>query len=466
MKKNLTTAIFLIGCLLATAQPATISGTWERRSNDVVLYSINTGTLERVAIYTVDENNRNFSFAFTPPAEGAFYVIGNTREGAPSGKHLFYFKPGDRLELVIQNDSTYMLIGNSNSKENQAIAAWQNHVLQLQNSSLFPMRFRPEPFLPLLEQITQTPFQATLTGNKAFDETFAQIRRFDILYYAGRFARMPRGQGHNASEFFRSMRFSEVSNSTAVLQYPFAFDLLSGVFFVESQIRGESFSPQRRMAAVVNDTLRGEMFLNHLQHLTDMATLNVWREQYEKYLFSDAQKQRLQNHITHLTELAAQPQEAAPRRDNNQRVPLATNTPAPNFTYNNTEGKPVSLSDFKGKVVYIDIWATWCGPCRAEIPHLKALKEKYKDNENLVIIGISADAVGDVQRWKDFVTAQELTGVQLHGRTDGDDDVAALFGVRALPHFVLIDKQGNIASGQAPRASSADIVPMIERLLQ
>jgi thiol-disulfide isomerase/thioredoxin len=222
------------------------------------------------------------------------------------------------------------------------------------------------------------------------------------------------------------------------------------------------------MAAVTNDTLRGEMFLNTLPNLTSAATLNAWRERYEKDLFSDAQKQRLQNHIAHLAEQAAQPQDEAPRGNNNQRVPLAANTPAPNFTYNDINGNPVSLSDFKGKVVYIDIWATWCGPCRQEIPHLKALKEKYKDNENIVIIGISADGLreAEVQRWRDFVINQELTGVQLHGRTDGDDDVAALFGVRALPHFVLIDQQGYIVSGHAPRASSADIVPMIEQLLQ
>ena len=84
---------------------------------------------------------------------------------------------------------------------------------------------------------------------------------------------------------------------------------------------------------------------------------------------------------------------------------------APTFKYLDINGKEVSLSDLKGKYVYIDIWATWCGPCTGELPHLKEL-EKKMHGKKIVFVSISCDK--DKAAWEKMVKEKGLEGVQLH----------------------------------------------------
>ena len=84
---------------------------------------------------------------------------------------------------------------------------------------------------------------------------------------------------------------------------------------------------------------------------------------------------------------------------------------APTFKYLDINGKEVSLSDLKGKYVYIDVWATWCGPCQYELPHLKEL-EKKMHGKKIVFVSISCDK--DKAAWEKMVKEQGLGGVQLH----------------------------------------------------
>ena len=79
------------------------------------------------------------------------------------------------------------------------------------------------------------------------------------------------------------------------------------------------------------------------------------------------------------------------------------NSQSPTFDYLNYAGGQTKLEDLKGKYVYIDVWATWCGPCLAEIPHLKKVEAAYHD-KNIVFLSISIDVKKDYEKWKKFVT--------------------------------------------------------------
>lgn len=144
---------------------------------------------------------------------------------------------------------------------------------------------------------------------------------------------------------------------------------------------------------------------------------------------------------------------------------LAKGAVAPAFKLPDTKGKLVSLSDFKGKVVYLDMWATWCGPCLKEIPYLKLLKEKFK-NKDVEMITISIDT--KVDAWLAKVAAMKMEGIQLidsHGSENSK--IAKDYKIYGVPHFVLIDKNGRIASAFAPRPSSAeDVEKQINDLLK
>lgn len=135
---------------------------------------------------------------------------------------------------------------------------------------------------------------------------------------------------------------------------------------------------------------------------------------------------------------------------------------SPKFSYQDISGKKISLDDFKGKLVYIDVWATWCGPCIQEIPALKQLKEDYK-SKNVEIISISIDVQKDFDKWKKMVAEKQLKGVQLFADNDWKSEFVKAYGIDAIPRFLLIDKNGNILSADAPRPSDKEIRELFDK---
>ena len=125
---------------------------------------------------------------------------------------------------------------------------------------------------------------------------------------------------------------------------------------------------------------------------------------------------------------------------------------SPNFKYEDINGKTVSLQDFEGKYVYIDVWATWCAPCIKQIPYLKELEEDYHD-KNIVFISISVDKEKSKSKWKKFVKKKNLVGVHLFSDNSFDSAFMETYLVKSIPRFILIDPEGKIVNPDAPRPS-------------
>lgn len=134
--------------------------------------------------------------------------------------------------------------------------------------------------------------------------------------------------------------------------------------------------------------------------------------------------------------------------------------PSPDFKAVDINGKEYSLADFRGRYVYIDIWATWCGPCRQEIPHLKALEARYKDAQ-IEFVSLSTD--DDKAKWEKMVKEEQLSGVQLYlGRESSFLDA---YQVSGIPRFILLDKEGKILDKNMQRPSNkytADLIDALE----
>jgi len=122
--------------------------------------------------------------------------------------------------------------------------------------------------------------------------------------------------------------------------------------------------------------------------------------------------------------------------------------PAPSFSLESNLGTKHSLKDFKGKVVYLDLWASWCHPCRDETPYLKELNEKYSGRNDIALISVSIDESPD--RWKKALEEDKPTWLQL---IDKENLVWASYVANVIPQFVIIDKKGNIVNFDAPRPS-------------
>ncbi|MEZ5031736.1 MAG: TlpA disulfide reductase family protein [Saprospiraceae bacterium] len=151
---------------------------------------------------------------------------------------------------------------------------------------------------------------------------------------------------------------------------------------------------------------------------------------------------------------------------------LPNGSPSPSFSdFENIDGTTTSLSDLKGHYVYVDVWATWCGPCKAEIPHLKEVEQAYHDrNIRFVSLSIDDDRThGDSwdkarEDWKAMVAEKELGGIQLFAPNGWKTDFVTAYKINGIPRFILIDPDGNIVSPDAPRPSSSKLKELLDSL--
>lgn len=136
---------------------------------------------------------------------------------------------------------------------------------------------------------------------------------------------------------------------------------------------------------------------------------------------------------------------------------LAKGNAAPIYEGLTPDSVSRSLADYKGKVVYVDVWATWCGPCRAEFPNSKILKNEYKDEEDLVFMYVSIDS--DKPAWKRYLEKDpEFTGEHLFTAGAWDSEICKAYNIMSIPRYLLIDKEGKIADSNAPRPSSGEVI--------
>ncbi len=145
-------------------------------------------------------------------------------------------------------------------------------------------------------------------------------------------------------------------------------------------------------------------------------------------------------------------------------IKLSKGQPSPKFIdYENYAGGTTSLDDLKGKYVYVDVWATWCGPCIREIPSLKKIEKQYHD-KNIAFVSMSVDRKTDYDKWRKMVEEEELSGIQLYAPKGNKSEFYTNYGIMGIPRFILIDPEGNIVNANAPRPSSEKLIETFNEL--
>ncbi len=120
------------------------------------------------------------------------------------------------------------------------------------------------------------------------------------------------------------------------------------------------------------------------------------------------------------------------------------------------------LDQYKGKVVYLDFWASWCSPCRKEMPHSQKLQETFK-GQDVVFLYISVDR--NAQQWLNMIEKLSLTGEHYRANNIVHTQLNEQFSVRSIPRYIMIDKEGKVVSAHANRPSNSAVVEDIKKLL-
>ena len=137
------------------------------------------------------------------------------------------------------------------------------------------------------------------------------------------------------------------------------------------------------------------------------------------------------------------------------------NAVAPSFTLSDKSGKALSLSDLKGKIVVIDVWATWCLPCRETLPAFLAWREKYKTQSEICFLTISIDDENAKDKWLQFLKDYKMDGIELFA----DKNFIKDYAVSSIPRYVFVDKEGKIIDGYAPHSISPDFEVLIQKAI-
>ena len=318
-------------------------------------------------------------------------------------------------------------------------------------------------FFPLLEEKLDKlgSYKVKKTKNKAFDTSFADYRKYDMLFNAVQFiytVRSAHPQKEDFIDYYRQIDIPALARTTSILNYPDGARLLVNAFMLRSMVSGipatgnKRLSPVEAMlkedvAMIGNDTIKGEIALMFSGMSKTKVGLEQYKQEYGGFLVTDSQKKRWQRIEDNFKENAG------------KKAPI-------NFTFPDAGGNNVSLSDFRGKLVYIDIWATWCGPCKKEMPAMKALEAEYKDNQNIVFMGVSIDASKNIQKWKDFLVSEQLPGVQLFAGDMAGPTLSKPYNIKGIPRFMLVDKDGSLIYVDAPRPSSSEIRAVLNDALK
>lgn len=202
-----------------------------------------------------------------------------------------------------------------------------------------------------------------------------------------------------------------------------------------------------------------DKFRKYIQEEKDSLLKNYFYSTLEKYKLTDAfRKAQVDDFESHFKWMKKQIEQ--------QKAQKPKGEMSTGFTYENYEGGKTSLSDFKGKYVYIDVWASWCGPCVKEIPSLKKLEEKYH-SKKIAFISISVDE--NKQKWKNAILEHKLKGIQLWSKNawnNQNDAFMKSYAISSIPRFILLDPEGKIIDGNAPRPSNPKIQEILDSLLK
>ncbi|WMI64132.1 TlpA disulfide reductase family protein [Aestuariibaculum sp. YM273] len=455
----LASCLFIVNMLHAKSKTnlTTVTGhlNFESKTGQVTLHHVVDGQLE-VHSTTLVNQDGDFGFQIPVKVPGFYFVDYGQYNDRLRGQVIrLYIQPGLEIKMDI-NEGDYILKGKKNG---------YNDLVQKANSINNTFReynrigglITYKDFFPFLEdegtKMVEAFKQSINTKDKDFNELLKLAVQADYeteLYMFFQLPRVAHPEKDNRPQQYRDLFSDGIKFSN-----PDVLKLDNGVMWMYRYFyyyRYHLDAPVPKLEIIENDIKHiSDVKIKEIYILAMLKRIKFKPEEYEKiipplykYLTSEKSKNYTLEYEKQL------------HKDKGQA--------GFEFTYEDVDGNPVSFADFRGKFVYIDVWATWCGPCKKQIPYLKELEHDYK-GKDIVFVSISVDKIKDKQKWIDFVRSEDLGGVQLMVDNDFSSGIAKNYEINAIPRFLLFDKEGKIISTDAMRPSDPLLKEQFDELL-
>ncbi len=460
----LVLANLVSACNQQEMNQAVISGSIKGETSIVKLElnKVENGELSVLTSLYLQEGN-NFGFVTDVKKPGLYVITLFNAEGQKlvTDHYLnrFYLTNKEHVQIQIDEDGYQLL--SANLKENKVLSEWNQQVDTLftfaypfQRSSTFKEFF---PLLPRYQGYAND-FKAKInTENNAFNQLMTYLVDADIAMAGLMHVFTPHPEHPQNSDFipyFHELINNDLLATTQLLSFPTGRTLLNLQPKLWHRLTQEKpgrdqmkryFQSLRNY--VSNDTLKGYVALNELVHYKSYDESFIeFKDDVKRYILNDYVSEQFIQH-----ELAIRT--------------FGLGAQGFNFKGVDVNGKEKALADFKGKLVYVDVWATWCGPCKKEIPELKKLEKAFR-GQDIEFISYSVDEPKDKEKWRKYIKDNDLTGIQLIGDKGFRSDVAEAYGITSIPRFMLFDREGKVISTDALRPSDPAVKEFIKRYLK
>nr|WP_315242265.1 TlpA disulfide reductase family protein [uncultured Flavobacterium sp.] len=430
---------------------------WNKKEAD---YALISGVItHKSADWKIVSKDQSFSQTLKIDAQGKFSDTLRVKEGIYflyDGKNFAQLYIENGAAIVVNADAadfnkTIKFSGKGSEATNYLAAKQQAEDKLMGDQKAFYMLEEAE-FKAKSKQI-KAGLETVLNGVKGLSESYKTKEKRNLNYsylakldnyekYHEYFAAKP---GFKVSQGFLSeldglsfenledFNFSEDYKKMIVSHHMKQAEILS-----KSGSLAEDVAAIKSIGTVSNETIKNELLFS--MAAVGITTTADLKSYYKEFMAASSNEDN----------------KKAVTQSYNKLLIVDKGQPSPKFVnYENNQGGKTSLADLKGKYVYIDVWATWCGPCMAELPFLKKMEEKY-EGKNITFVSISADKASAHDKWKKMIVDKKLGGIQLIADKDFDSQFLKDYSIMAIPRFILLDPAGNIISSNAPRPAEED----------
>jgi thiol-disulfide isomerase/thioredoxin len=442
-------------------KPATINCTlhgFKKEANPnwlpggVILYKIKNGTAVKLDMQRPDAGGI-FSYK-VDVKEGIYFLAKPSKDEA--FKHVLYLKAGETKKIDFYKDYDSSVVERPNA-ETRSLQAWTNtfnrYAAAAQRKPTESYRLYDE-----LKKYASSLLKSAKTTNIYFNGWLADKIDTDVKYFRSanffHFGRLNGTYDSSAAvqSFYQPLNDKNIINDARLLRSEHGMELLNYTFAywklkegsTTEQLVANLFSPENAVE-ISNGPVKIAFLLYKMPAIKQYEDFLKYVKPY-KALFTTAE------------------QKALYQKRYEELYLFAKGTPGYDFKLKDVNDKFYTLSAFKGKVVVIDIWAMWCGPCLNEMPYFEKVEEAFKERDDVVFIGLSHDGLAKKEVWKKFVIKKGWTNVEL--LANYNESVGKYYKIEGIPRFMIFDKEGKIVTVDAPRPSNPEFRKLIEQTLK